>query len=293
MPLCIIVFLIDYCYVYNDIFSYAVIFVIHIITIKTVFVHIYYVILTIKFQPDAGNNSEMMDFLRREFDSLNRIIPVVCELSMNDANLWTPSVISGGRGNHYRKHLMKEMKHKKQALCMVTNKRGNGDQVICAHLIPCKAPQHKINRLSIHINQLNSSPNTVFWCKGIETMYETLQASFVQLNPLRDTLHLKLWTEEAKNTPIWKGSSVTLRKFDGAPLQLNGHCIWKRALSFQAFEAFIHSSEKGSASVGITTLFATPGKYDFYQKTARLMLKDFQKTLENETGADQDEEGLF
>ena len=70
---------------------------------------------------------------------------------------------------------------------MVTGIEGNGDIVICAHLVPLRSSLRILKlELAIKAEDLNGTKNCVFWCKGLEDAYETLGVSYVKSNPLED-----------------------------------------------------------------------------------------------------------
>ena len=203
---------------------------------------------------------------------------MVCELAIKHSNLWTPSVVSGARDNKYRPKLMKELGYNQKKLpkCMVTGFTGGCSKIICGHLVPCKSPQDKLAELNINISDLNRGENCVFWCAGIENMYEDLQLSFLKSHPLRDAYFLKCWTDRARNEPLWPGSTKLVSEFEGCELKLGNHKIWKRALSFQAYQAFMASDSSGDTNIRYQALYDSHNMNPFERK-ARMMRAEFLK----------------
>jgi len=228
-------------------------------------------------------------------DSIQTIVPVVYKMSIERNNLWTPSKINGKRGATYRQDLMKEMgytnKHTatkdERPKCMISGIRAGGDKVVCGHIVPCGSELVKLRQLGITTADLNLPRNCVFWCIGFEHAYESLQISFVKSHPLQDKLYLKFWNDEVKKDPIWTGASQCLGDFDGMELNLCGHVVMRRGLSYQAYQAYLHSSEDDQG-VEVTCLYGSPGTYKF-KSMSTLMEQQYRRDVEEET--DETEEG--
>ena len=217
-------------------------------------------------------------------ESIQCIIPLVLDMSIQRHNLWTPSVISEGESATYRQELMNEMgfdNKKNKPVCMVSGISDGGDKVICGHIVPCQSPQYKLNELSIKVADLNNSENCVFWCAGFQHAYESLLISFVRTNPFSEKYYLKFWNEDAKQIPLWRGCTRFIGEFDGSELNLGGHNIWKRALSFQAYQGYL-ANDIQDADLKKETLYGSPGSYPFYNKIKELR-KEYQKLVLEET----------
>jgi hypothetical protein len=61
----------------------------------------------------------------------------------------------------------------------------------------------------------------------------------VKSNPLSDSLYLKIWDVDCSDLPVYPGSNRIIGEFNGAKLRLGPHAPFRRALSFQAFTAFL------------------------------------------------------
>jgi len=221
-------------------------------------------------------------------DKIGVIVPVVYKMAIEKNNLWTPSKINGKRGASYRQDLMKKMgytnRHTKRKderpKCMITGMRAGGDKVVCGHVVPCGSEESRLHHLGITIDDLNLPINCVFWSIGFERAYETLQISFVKLNPLQDTLCLKFWNDKVKTEPIWPGAAQQLGDYDGVELKLDGHVIMKRGLSFQAYQAYLRSSP--DEGIEVTCLYGSPGTYKF-KSMSTLLEQQYLKDVEEET----------
>ncbi len=230
-----------------------------------------------------------MEFIQSSYQEIQSIVPLVLEMSSREHNLWTPSVVSGGRNGTYRKELMKEMGYNnntKKPICMVSGISGGGDKIICGHIVPCSSPQHKLNELNIDIKDLNKSENCVFWCAGFEEAYETLKISFVRTNPLSEKYFLKFWIEGAKAIPLWPGCTTgCIGDYDGRELNLRGHRIWKRALSYQAYQGYL-ANNLHDLYLREQTLYGSPGSYRFAKKM-ELLQKEYRKLVVEETDMEE------
>ena len=193
---------------------------------------------------------------------MNQLIPIVCNLVIRDNNLWTPSKITHGfRDTNCRQNLSRKM-NLSSAKYMVTGMVAGGDKIVCGHLVPCTSELSKVRELGFGSEHLNDCRNLVFWATGIEYCYEHLKISFIKQSPLRDTLSLKIWDESIKKMPIYRGSDRTIADYENSPLNLDGHVIFKKALSFQAYEAYLNSQSTDKL-LQDQCLFGSPGNYNF------------------------------
>lgn len=239
---------------------------------------------------DANSDTEKLDQIIAIIPLISSLVPMVCEMAIRQSNLWTPSVISEARGKQHRTELMKKLgydNNRKLPKCMVTAEKGNGDKIVCGHLVPCSSKQDKLSELNIDVADLNCSENCVFWCSGIEKMYQDLKVSFLKSNPLRDVYILKCWTDGAKSEPLWNGSTKTVGDCEGKELRLGKHVIWKRALSYQAYQGFLASNFRDDVQISKQALYGLPTgpktvDYPFWRK-ARMLRQEFDKIRDEET----------
>ena len=219
--------------------------------------------------------------------NVSALIPEVFRLTIGADNLWTPSKRSGSRNSHYRKALSSLLKCGKNAVCSVTGQSGNGEQVVCGYLVPCRSDLRKLKVLGLESTDLNKTENCIFWAKGFERCYEHLRISFVKPNPLSDDLVLKFWDESAKLEPLWSGSADKLGDYDGFRLNWGPRTIFKRALSFQAYQGYLHNLDGSALTDTDSLLYGSPGKYSFF-KNIELLKKGVIKDIETEVGDDEE-----
>lgn len=167
-----------------------------------------------------------------------------------------------------------------EVTCMVTGISGNGEQVICAHLVPVRSKgQVLLRELGISAEDINSLSNCAFWALGIESAYETLRISFVKSNPLVDKLYMKIWDDSVKELPIFARNAHKIGEYDNYELKV-GHEIMKRALSYQAYQAYLHWAPNNQL-VEESCRYASPGIYKF-RKTMDIMRSDYLKASDGE-----------
>ena len=224
-----------------------------------------------------------------KLDAICSIVPMVIKLSAKEDNLWTASNISAPRRDT-RTRLTRALgypKTSKTAECMVSGLFGDNNQVLCGHIVPCKSPAHKIEALGLKLIDLNSIKNLVFWAAGIEHCYDRLEISFVRTNPLRDAFFLKIHTDSAKAVPLWPGSPKTVGEYDGCELNLKRHVIFKRCLSFQAYQSALRHNL--TSEVIENSLYRSPGAYRFVQDSNLYLA--MRKRLESEITLEMGQDG--
>lgn len=232
--------------------------------------------------------------MNEKFDEL---VPFVCEISLKDCNLWTPSKTGFLTDNMYRANLMKEMgyssnpKNKRLPVCMVSGLFGSGEKVVCGHIVPHRSDRDKATALGLTDAEINSNKNLVFWALGIENAYEHLQLSFIkEIKTVNKRLikcfTMKIFDDNIRNLPLWKSSNKTIGEFEGCSLNLSSkfsdrdHEILKRGLSFQAYQSYVRWAINDPVILQ-QCLFASPGKYKF-RKEMEMLLKSTLKDIEEE-----------
>ena len=167
-----------------------------------------------------------------------------------------------------------------EATCMVTGISGNGEQVICAHLVPVRSKgQVLLRELGINAKDINSLSNCAFWALGIESAYETLKISFVKSNPLVDKLYMKIWDDSVKELPVFAQSAHKIGEYDNYELKV-GHKIMKRALSYQAYQAYLHWAPNNQL-VEESCRYASSDIHNF-GKTLDIMRNDYLRATDSE-----------
>jgi hypothetical protein len=245
----------------------------------------------------ANLENETTKLVRSLNEKLDELIPFVCEISLKDCNLWTPSKTGLVTDEKYRANLMKEMgyssnpKDRRLPVCMVSGLYGSGEKVVCGHIVPHRSDRDKSKALGLTDAEINSNKNLVFWARGIENAYEHLQLSFIRIvetvdGELRECFAMKIFDDSIRNLPLWDGCKNIIGEFEGCSLKLtskfnnNRHEVLKRGLSFQAYQSYVHWAINDPVILQ-QCLFASPGKYKF-RKEMDLLLKTLQKDIEEE-----------
>jgi len=192
-----------------------------------------------------------LDQLNRTLRPIIEVIPILINqvraISAVSNNLWTQSKVSNstaGRSGNYRQQLMKKLKYNNDSnlpVCMVSGMSGNGFQVVCAHIAPCSSKEHLLAKVGLTKDDTGSTRNGLFLSKGFELAFDRLQLSFIRdpKNPLDSSLYLKIWDDSCRSHELWAGcDDATIGEYDGWKLNLNGHEPFKRALSYQAYQAY-------------------------------------------------------
>ncbi len=228
--------------------------------------------------------------------------PLLFNLSVERENLWTPSKVSGARGTTYRNDLMTLLNYNKTSnppKCMVSDikavivRRGKnivGNRVVCGHLLPSSSNLNNLKFLGVTEKDLNEPKNCVFWAQGIEKCYESLQISFVKSHPLEDRYFLKIWDEKARDVFLFDGSKEKVGDYEDCPLKLNGHTILKRALSYQAYQAYLNNKTI-DAQTADSCLLGLDGEYAFKKSEKELLKQTFLKDKSEELEEEEDWEG--
>jgi hypothetical protein len=234
------------------------------------------------------------DLLRKLIESHEVMLPIVLNVSMVNHNLWTSSrvTVAGKRDHNLRSILKMELgygnKENTKVKCMVSNLNGNGDQVIAAHILPCASEQVKLAKLGLKIKDLQSSRNGLFLAKELERAFDSLKISFIKSNALKEALYMKIWNYDCRKTRLWEGCKHTIGDYDGAKLKLGSHEPFRRALSYQAYQAFINSSSEDEGP----QFYGTPGNYAF-AKELKCLKDGFMRDMTNElVNVEEDDEEL-
>ena len=234
------------------------------------------------------------DMLRRILESYEVMLPMMVNMSVSYHNLWTSSRVSvaGTPDHNLRSQLKMELRYADKAntkvKCMVSNLKGNGDQVIAAHILPCASAPVKLVKLGLKKKDLQSSRNGLFLAKELERAFDSLKISFVKSNTLREALYMKIWDDDCRKTRLWEGCKHTIGDYDGAKLKLGSHEPFRRALSYQAYQAFINSSSEDEGP----QFYGTPGNYAF-AKELKCLKDGFMRDMTNElVNVEEDDEEL-
>ena len=100
----------------------------------------------------------------------------------------------------------KKVKSGKKILvqCMASRKFGNGDEIVAAHIIPCKSSPAILNELHLRIADANSPRNVLFLATNIVHAFDRLQLSFISKDQLHPkSLVMKIWDNSIRNIAIY------------------------------------------------------------------------------------------
>jgi hypothetical protein len=173
--------------------------------------------------------------------------------------------------------------------CMVTGEFGNGDEVVCAHILPRSSDQAIFENLALTIEDANSPRNVLFLSKNIELAFDKCRVSFVQQDLLHPkTLIFTINDPTAREEPIFQGSAKLMKDFEGQPLQLYDHNPFMRCLSYHAYLAhsqFARTSGPPPAEYG------SPGSPFHLVRTRENELADnFETSFKEEINEEEDGE---
>ena len=171
------------------------------------------------------------------------MVPFVSRINARLNNPWTPSKVTGTRDDHFRNNLKKHLGITGNNIpCMLTRRVGNGEQVCGAHILPCSTPEHTFFDLNMTVDDLNSPRNGLFLSKNVEIEFDLLHLSFVPKDVLHPNLFkMVIWSDKSRYKPIWDGHDDLIGQYEGCTLTLDGHKPFRRALSFQAYQAHEHA----------------------------------------------------
>ncbi len=83
---------------------------------------------------------------------------------------------------------------------------------------------------------------------------------------------------------LWPGCGRTIQEFDGAQLNLIDHVVFKRGLSYQAYQAYLHCS---SPLKEMPQHYGSPGIYKVFTQM-ELLKQTFERDVSNEIELDDD-----
>jgi hypothetical protein len=232
----------------------------------------------------AGNLSHQIEILSK---TITFITPLICNIAIKENNLWTNTQVesTSERNNSYRKDFLKSLgytpKKRKQFPCMVTGQSGDGEEVVAAHLAPAKSKARILDSIGMTEQDINSPRNFLLLSKNIEKAFDKLQLSFVKENPLSNNLVMKIWDNSIRSKKIWEGSDHVIGSYDGAILRLGHHIPFKRAMSYQAYQAYlVHKHLHFNEPID----FGTEEAREFARER-KLMKQDVIKAINDEVEA--------
>ena len=66
--------------------------------------------------------------------------------------------------------------------CMFTGIEGDGEQIPCCHLAPLKTKSNTLKLMGLDKKNLENPRNSLLLCKGIETAFDELKLSLVEID---------------------------------------------------------------------------------------------------------------
>ena len=192
------------------------------------------------------------------------IASIVLRSEISKHNLWTQSAVSSRkektvRGDKFRENfiihtggfaevLVADKGDAYYCKCMLSGQLGLGRQVKVAHLLPVVSKISTLTELGFEEADVDDVRNGLLLSAGFEEAYDTLRASFVKgiyqdhtLGGPREGYIFTIWDDECRKLETFPESGRLIEEFEGHALTLNGHDPFKRALSFQAYQAFLHN----------------------------------------------------
>ena len=177
------------------------------------------------------------------------LVPLVCDMTIEANNLWTNTQIAdstSAREDFFRANLTEHLGYKSSGrkkrilyTCMASGVQGDNNEIEAAHIAPAKSVLKRLSSIGMNEDGVNSVRNGLLLASGIHREFDYLRISFVKSNPLSECLYMKIWDGTCSHLPVFPGSDRTIGEFDGATLNLGKHGPFKRALSFQAYMAFL------------------------------------------------------
>jgi hypothetical protein len=240
-------------------------------------------------------------------NAIKPMTTALCEMIVEQHNLYSESALGSetksDRNKTFRQDLLLSLKHdsKKPRLypCMITGECGDSDCVVAAHIVPARSKLKNLRNIGLTKEDVESSRNGLLLSKGIENAFDSLQLSFIkspvsdEIGLLREGFVMKIWDDNCRDTFIWRGSNKRIGDYDGHQLLLGGHKPLKRALSNQAYTAFLHFRND---VLNITSLppseFGTDNESKYY-KHRKLLKDNLARDLTEEIDDSNDDEGDF
>lgn len=129
----------------------------------------------------------------------------------------------------------------RQVFCSVSGYQPN-DNVKLAHICPKSSNPDIRKLLGLSEKDVKTNfRNVILLSWNIERCFDRKLLSFVQKDPLHDTLIMKIWDEEIKNMPIFDGSPQKIGDFEGQPLTfLKRQKTYRRCFAYQELCALNH-----------------------------------------------------
>jgi hypothetical protein len=217
---------------------------------------------------------------------IKALVPFVSRVNLKLNNPWTPSIVTGTRNDDFRQLLKAQLGIEGNNIsCMLTGQVGNGDQVCGAHILPCSTEKYLCDELNMTIDDLNSPRNGLFLARNVEREFDSLNLSFVVADVLHpNVFKMVIWADECRYKPIWNRHLHAIGQYESCTLILNDHKPFRRALSFQAYQA--HTNARGSPARLPPEFGTPPSSFN----TMRRQLEGYYETAFREEVAESEPE---
>jgi hypothetical protein len=203
--------------------------------------------------------TDICDILRSIVQANALLLPAMCKVVIESNNLWSGSHMEeseSGRCDDCRRHLLTSLgynlKKRKKHPCMLTGREGTGDDVVAAQIIPATSKPKILTYIRLSKEDINDVRNFLLLAKNVQRAFDAQQISFVKESPLSNQLVLKIWDASVASDPIWPSYSTRgapqrqsqglFGYWEGRRLNLGSHTPFKRALSYQAYHAYLKNA---------------------------------------------------
>ena len=233
--------------------------------------------------------------IRRELAKISSLLLCSYEVVVREFNAYAVmSETTVSRLVHLRSLFKNHFKiEDNNCRCALTNARVS---VILAHILPLSAKPDIRECLHLSDEDINSCRNLIFLCSNIEKAFDRLKVSFIPKSILDQSLVLKIWDDDVKETKIFDGAEKCIGAFEGDPLNMqmpNGveHNPFRRCFAYQALHAYIKHSN--SADITDAPDVARDSDCPFFVKKRNELLEwhaRFRRSRDIEV-REEDEEG--
>jgi hypothetical protein len=115
----------------------------------------------------------------------------------------------------------------------LTGIEGNWKKVSTAHLLPSNTSDRILEGLGV--NSVDDIRNLIVLCNNIKQAFDNRKLCFLAVEDRPGCIRLKIWSGQAKRTPLFDGSKQTIGDFDGQLMRFEeGKLPYTRVLSEHA-----------------------------------------------------------
>jgi len=191
--------------------------------------------------------------VREEVAPIGHAVVRIGNTSLMGRSFWTPSKLSSNvnTAKKLREKLINKSGLKLEphmSRCMITGIEGDGQLVVCAHIVPKKVTQADLILLGLRLNFVNSVRNGLLLIKSLEVAFDKCQLSFERVlytdgdGSIRSGLRLKIWDDAIRLQKLFPESTQTIGTYEGAFLTLGEVSPCLRALSYHNYQCWLQLS---------------------------------------------------